>query len=162
MAIIATKTHAMILEATVVLIQSLDLDGISDANIALRVFDEDLTKCLPGPPGVMVLAGSAERVSHLEGSNKSKLIQYPVGVVIGDRCIGSFESEVEVNRNLGWRQDIRNNMWHKAQELRDAGAPSTVLDVRWEPGRIFLPPSWKKLNMWVQGMTFMVETEEPI
>jgi len=162
MTIIGNAEHTKIAEAVVQRIQDLNLTGMSLSRIALRVLDEDLTTCLPGPPGVMVIVAGAERVSHTEGSNKSKIIHYPIGVVIGAKCPPPIEALVEIDRNLQWRQDVRNGLWHKSAELVAAGAPVTVFDIEWEPGRIFIPASWKKLNMWVGAMAFRVSSKEAI
>ena len=156
-----TATHTIIAEAVVERIRELDLDGITDANIQLRVFDEDLAICMPGPPGVMVLAVGVERVNQREGENNRVHIAYPVAVIMADTCAdGTIEDVAEIDRHLKWRQDIRAGLWHKTNELRDAGAPSEVYEVVWVPGQIFLPKTWKARNMWVGAMRFDIKTCE--
>ncbi len=151
-----TATHTKIAEAVVQRIRDLDLAGISNDAIQLRVFDQDLTRCLPGPPGVMVLTIGVEQVSQFEGENSRDLIRYPVTIVIGDACRTDIEQVPEVDRHLKWREDISQGMWHKAAELRAAGAPDEVCEIEWVPGPIFLPKQWGDLNMWVGTMQLRV------
>jgi len=160
MAIVGTAIHTKIAESVVARIQELDLAGISDTNIQLRVFDEDLAKCMPGPPGVMVLAVGTEQINQREGENNSVHVAYPVAVIMAAACEEGLESVTEVDRNLKWREDIRKGLWHKAAELRAVGAPTEVFEIIWVPGQIFMPKTWAARNMWVGSMLFRVKTCE--
>lgn len=160
MAITGDATHTKIAEAVVQRIQDLDLEGISDADIQLRVFDEDLTKCFPGfdegKPGVAVLAIGFEEVTQREGENIRDWIGYPIVTLIAEKCEEPIEQVGEIDRRLKWRQDIRTALWHKPVELVAAGAPDTVSEISWQPGQIFLPKLWAERNSWVGTMLFRV------
>ena len=162
MTIVGTAVHTKIAESVVQRIQDLALSGVSDSNVQLRVFDEDLSQCMPGPPGVMVLTVGVEQVNQREGENNRVHIAYPVPVIIGDVCESSdgIETVTEIDRHLKWREDIRSGLWHKTTELRAAGAPDEVYEIIWVPGQIFLPKTWAARNMWVGTMLFRVKTCE--
>jgi len=158
---VGTAPHTIIAEAVVKRLQEIDLDGIGEANIQIRVLDQDLAICLPGPPGVMVIVAGNEEANNREGENVRENIGYPIAIVVGDECHEDIQKDVgAIDRRLKWRHDIRDALWHKPNELRTVGAPDEVFDIWWLPGQIFIPKQWEDRNMWVQAMLFRVWTCE--
>lgn len=154
-------THTLIAEAFVDRLQKLNLPNISDSDIALRVLDEDLSICMPGPPGIMVLAVGIEEFNERDGENIAEFFGYPIALVIGDACTGELEARSEINKHLFWRQKIRDAFLHKHDELKsENSAPTTVCDIIWVPGRIFVPQPWRERNMWIGTMAFIARSYE--
>ena len=156
----AASRQGKILEAAISRIRVLELDGLPYESVGILKVEETGTFVLP-PPAAAVLASPRERLVANEGTNLSRVIWYPLLVILRRPALDLGLPDLDgQDAMFNWREAVIDVFFEKASQLIAAGAPSEVCTIAFEPGPILDVGVYNSQRLWQSRLQFWVKCEE--
>lgn len=156
----ATSKQGRILEAAISRIRVLELDGLPYESVGLLKVEETGKFVLP-PPAAAVIASPRERLAANEGTNRSRVIYYPLLVILRRAAVDLGLPDLDGQDAMFlWREAVIDVFYEKASQLIAAGAPDTICTILFEPGPILDTGVYQSQKMWQSRLQFWVKSEE--